>query len=181
MEFGVETAGRTAFGRELVSPLGMEPVRTGGHEPDRPESIPQSSDLRLVLGEAMTQAHELDRRREVGTEHLLAGLISACDAAAELLRTAGLELRAIARSPEETSWSTRRRSRWTRTFLPWIWSRRRRRPGADSRRLGQSRREGLRVVEDYARFALDDPGLTRRLKEVRHRLAEAERGLDPTS
>ncbi len=39
-------------------------------------------------------------------------------------------------------------------------------------------REGLRVVEDYVRFALDDPGLTRRLKEVRHRLAEAERGLD---
>src|SRR5436305_1949201 len=38
-------------------------------------------------------------------------------------------------------------------------------------------REGLRVVEDYARFALDDPGLTRRLKEVRHRLAEALRGL----
>src|SRR5436309_1133874 len=39
-------------------------------------------------------------------------------------------------------------------------------------------REGLRVVEDYARFALNDPGLTRRLKEVRHRLAEALSGLD---
>src|SRR5436305_8146825 len=39
-------------------------------------------------------------------------------------------------------------------------------------------REGLRVVEDYVRFVLDDPGLTRRLKEVRHRLAEAARGLD---
>src|SRR5262249_53113266 len=32
---------------------------------------------------------------------------------------------------------------------------------------------------DYVRFALDDPGLTRRLKEVRHRLAEALRGFDP--
>ncbi len=40
-------------------------------------------------------------------------------------------------------------------------------------------REGLRVVEDYARFTLNDPGLTRRLKEVRHRLAEALSGLDP--
>ena len=39
-------------------------------------------------------------------------------------------------------------------------------------------REGLRVIEDYVRFVLDDPGLTRRLKEIRHRLAEAERGLD---
>ena len=35
------------------------------------------------------------------------------------------------------------------------------------------------MVEDYVRFVLDDPGLTRRLKEVRHRLAEALRGLDP--
>ena len=39
-------------------------------------------------------------------------------------------------------------------------------------------REGLRVIEDYVRFVLDDPGLTRRLKEIRHRLAQAERGLD---
>src|SRR5205807_8453270 len=39
-------------------------------------------------------------------------------------------------------------------------------------------REGLRVVEDYVRFVLDDPGLTRRLKEVRHRLAGALGGLD---
>ena len=38
--------------------------------------------------------------------------------------------------------------------------------------------EGLRVVEDYVRFALDDPALTRRIKEVRHRLGEAIRGLD---
>ncbi len=39
-------------------------------------------------------------------------------------------------------------------------------------------REGLRVVEDYVRFALDDPMLTRRLKDVRHRLDHAVRGLD---
>src|SRR5947209_1953857 len=39
-------------------------------------------------------------------------------------------------------------------------------------------REGLRVVEDYARFALDDPSLTRRIKDVRHRLGAAIRGLD---
>jgi thiamine-phosphate pyrophosphorylase len=34
-------------------------------------------------------------------------------------------------------------------------------------------REGLRVMEDYARFALDDSHLTRRLKECRHQLREA--------
>jgi thiamine-phosphate pyrophosphorylase len=34
-------------------------------------------------------------------------------------------------------------------------------------------REALRVLEDYARFALDDAGLTRALKELRHGLAAA--------
>ena len=34
------------------------------------------------------------------------------------------------------------------------------------------------MIEDYVRFVLDDPGLTRRLKDMRHRLAQAERGLD---
>ena len=34
-------------------------------------------------------------------------------------------------------------------------------------------REGLRVLEDYSRFACDDPLLTAELKTVRHRLKEA--------
>jgi thiamine-phosphate pyrophosphorylase len=38
-------------------------------------------------------------------------------------------------------------------------------------------REGLRVLEDYARFALDDAHLTRRLKECRHTLRDALAGL----
>jgi thiamine-phosphate pyrophosphorylase len=38
-------------------------------------------------------------------------------------------------------------------------------------------REGLRVLEDYARFALDDPHLTRQLKESRHALRKALDGL----
>lgn len=34
-------------------------------------------------------------------------------------------------------------------------------------------REGLRVVEDYARFVLNDPFLTEQLKQLRHELASA--------
>ena len=34
-------------------------------------------------------------------------------------------------------------------------------------------REGLRAVEDYARFVLDDPHLTERLKRLRHELTSA--------
>lgn len=39
-------------------------------------------------------------------------------------------------------------------------------------------REGLRVAEDYARFALDDAHLSRRLKELRHELAGLLAGFD---
>ncbi len=97
-EFGVAPSRLwTALGSDLSEILSgietSEPESPPGL--DRPESIPQSSDLRLVLSEAMAQAREFDRRREVGTEHLLAGLVSACDAAAELLRTAGLEFQGL--------------------------------------------------------------------------------------
>jgi thiamine-phosphate pyrophosphorylase len=143
------------------------------------EQLPASPGLRVVLSDATMQARGLSRRREVGTEHLLAGLLSSSGPAADLLRTSGLELAAL-------------RERLTQEVeidsapLP---------PGegvtlelsvpGEGVELGRildasanRAREGLRVVEDYVRFVLDDPGLTRRLKEVRHRLAEAERGLD---
>ena len=38
-------------------------------------------------------------------------------------------------------------------------------------------REGIRVLEDYARFMMDDRMLVRSLKDLRHRLAESERQL----
>ena len=62
------------------------------------------------------------------------------------------------------------------------------RPGADRRAVGENAeihllriidaaanraREGLRVVEDYVRFALDDRHLTEQLKRLRHNLAAA--------
>ncbi len=40
-------------------------------------------------------------------------------------------------------------------------------------------REGLRVLEDYARFVLEDRFLTQQIKALRHRLAEALRTLEP--
>lgn len=38
-------------------------------------------------------------------------------------------------------------------------------------------REGMRVLEDYARFVLDDEALVRALKDLRHRLAKSEQSL----
>ena len=42
----------------------------------------------------------IDRKREVGTEHLLAGLLTSAGRPAELLKAAGLEPRQLARAPD---------------------------------------------------------------------------------
>jgi thiamine-phosphate pyrophosphorylase len=156
---------------------GLEVESSAG--PVSREPLPISPALRQVLNEAMVQARGSDRGREVGTEHLLAGLLTGSGPPAELLRAAGLELETV-------------RERLTEVvevdigplplaegipplelFEP---------AGVDIGRILDASvnraREGLRVIEDYVRFVLDDSGLTRRLKEVRHRLAQAERGLD---
>lgn len=146
--------------------------------------IPESPALRACLQDAVLHARASDRSRPVGTEHLLSGLLLAESRAegalAGLLASAGIDLSALAdrfaRDDRDTS---------PLPLPPEI-------PPLDlgepasaidlGRILDASAnraREGLRVVEDYVRFTLNDPGLTRRLKEVRHRLAEALRGLDP--
>ncbi|HUG90847.1 MAG TPA: thiamine phosphate synthase [Planctomycetaceae bacterium] len=45
---------------------------------------------------------------------------------------------------------------------------------------GNRAREGLRVLEDYVRFVLDDPHLTRLLKDLRHELAALLADLSPS-
>jgi thiamine-phosphate pyrophosphorylase len=143
------------------------------------EPMPASADLRLVLSEATMQARGLHRKREVGTEHLLWGLLSCSRSVTELLRAAGLQVTALRErlSQEAQADSTPLPPSEGMTLEL-------AEPGEGlelARILDASAnraREGLRVVEDYVRFVLGDPGLTRRLKDVRHRLAEAERGLD---
>ncbi len=138
-----------------------------------------SRTVRAAVGEARARARASGWSAGVGTEHLLAGLLAAAAAALEPLRDAGLDLDGLrdALTREEADVEP----------LPPLEG-----PPLDlsdsTRTVDLARvldasanraREGLRVVEDYARFVLDDPGLTRRLKEVRHRLADALRGFDP--
>jgi len=185
VEFGVETA-------RLWTELGPDSLAIVGESVDTEleieatlgrafaEPLPASPALRLVLSEATMQARGLDRKREVGTEHLLAGLLSASGESADLLQTAGLELPTLrARLRQEVEGDTGPLPP-AEGIAPLELAE----PG-ERVELGRildasanRAREGLRVIEDYVRFVLDDPGLTRRLKEVRHRLAEAERGLD---
>ncbi len=150
----------------------------GGQAPDGP--LPVSPALRQVVNEAMVQARGSDRNREVGTEHLLAGLVINAGPPAELLRAAGLEPATLRDRLTEFVEVDLAPLPLAEGIPPLELSE----PGGGvdlGRVLDASAnraREGLRVIEDYVRFVLDDPGLTRRLKEVRHRLAQAERGLD---
>jgi thiamine-phosphate pyrophosphorylase len=144
------------------------------------EPIPRSAALRLVLSEATNQARRLDRSREVGTEHLLAGLMAASGPVAQRLRSAGLELESLRDRLLRVTSVDSSPIPMAEDIPPLDLAEAG--GGVDLARIldasANRAREGLRVVEDYVRFALDDPGLTRRLKDVRHRLAEAERGLD---
>lgn len=142
--------------------------------------IPLSADMRALLGESVSIARELDRGRQAGTEHLLSGLLASADSAVEWLASAGLRVDDLRDRLSETVAVDAEPIPLDAEF-----------PSLDltqadeavdlARILDASANrasEGLRVVEDYARFVLNDPGLTRRLKEVRHRLGKAIRGLD---
>ena len=177
---------------ELLAEFGLDPLRVGhalglaassGEEPEGPEAgpPPRSLALRAVLGDAAMQARALDRGQSVGTEHLLAGLVVAPGPVADLLAGAGLERAALAERLTRAGAVETGPIPMAAEIPPLVLAE----PGegADLGRIldasANRAREGLRVVEDYVRFVLDDPGLTSRLKEVRHRLAEALRGLDP--
>ena len=156
------------FGGRADAPDDVEPA----------ESPPRSPALRAILADAGLRAREAGRGRPVGTEHLLLSLLASEGDAGELLREAGIDpdvLLGIVDAPETGPIPMEADLPPPTLAEP--------AEAADLARIldasANRAREGLRVVEDYARFALDDPGLTRRLKEVRHRLADALRGLGP--
>jgi thiamine-phosphate pyrophosphorylase len=183
-EFGVETARLWAAlsppaWKELGGPGSPVESEASAGEP-APEPLSLSMSLRAVLSEAVLSARGLNRKNEVGTQHLLAGLLASSGEAADLLREAGLEFQALFENLVETTSVESGPLPPAHDIPPLELAE----PGGgvDLGRIldasANRAREGLRVVEDYVRFVLDDPGLTRRLKEVRHRFAEAERGLD---
>ncbi|WP_169978833.1 thiamine phosphate synthase [Tautonia rosea] len=142
--------------------------------------LPHSHAMRLTLTEATLRARSLDRSQAIGTEHLLVGLLGSNDPVAAHLIEAGLQVdvlmeriagvNAIESGPIPMSEDLP---------APVLAD-----PGevADLARIldasANRAREGLRVIEDYVRFVLNDPALTRRLKDVRHRFGEAIRGFD---
>ncbi|QEH37213.1 Thiamine-phosphate synthase [Aquisphaera giovannonii] len=145
-----------------------------------PAPLPLSSDSKSALDHAASRARLRDRGADVGTEHLLAGLLSA--PSTQLADRLGPELQlAPLRDHLEHAFDPPAEPIAPLEGMPPLDLSDPVRSVEIARILDASAnraREGLRVAEDYVRFVLDDPGLTRRLKEVRHRLAEALRGFD---
>ncbi len=147
---------------------------------DEFEDLPMSAASRGVVGESIARAREIDRGRPVGTEHLLIGLLRAERSIVELLNDAGLRVEDLRNRLDEKTVRESEPLPLDDEIPPLDLT-----IGAEEVDLGRMldasanrASEGLRVVEDFVRFVLDDSGLTRRLKEVRHRLGTAVSGLD---
>jgi thiamine-phosphate pyrophosphorylase len=175
-EFGLTPEG-------LLLALGLEVEPPPHDEEGQVESVPMSIETRAALGDASTRAKSLDRSQSVGTEHILAGLLAAESDGAVALRLAeaGLAVEALLLALAEADEVGSAPIPLAVEISPLELVEPNQ--AVDLARIldasANRAREGLRVVEDFVRFALDDPLLTRRIKEVRHRLADALKGLDP--
>jgi thiamine-phosphate pyrophosphorylase len=132
-----------------------------------------SDALREVLVEARREAVRLGKISEIGTEHLVFGLAAIPSVIQELLCAHGLVPAVAARhSLEHAGQSLEALPVESPLSLPTEAAA----DGADMMRIldaaANRAREGLRVVEDYVRFTLDDRHLTSLLKNWRHRLVE---------
>jgi len=135
--------------------------------------LPHSAVLDEVIQEARRQSEMTGRHADVGSEHLLWGLAIIDSPVKDFLNSKGVDESYLAEQVAEASGITaepldadihlaHRESTAT--------------DNSDTYRVldtaANRAREGLRVVEDFTRFTLDDPHLTRLLKQYRHELAE---------
>ena len=140
-----------------------------------------AAELSSLPRRARRLAMGADRQTEVGTEHLLAALIELDAQCAGLLRELGIEPESVAAQTAEplrhsdvgpTTDAVRPTTADIGTERPATGSGGS--AGFETLRILDAAanrcREGLRVVEDYVRFALDDGMLTAELKTFRHAL-----------
>jgi thiamine-phosphate pyrophosphorylase len=161
--------------REHLTRLCPLPLPSEALDADPPASTTancrESDAFRRVVAAAVQAASLRGRQSEVGTGDFLAALATVESAASRALAELSVELSTtiVAESAAppapidvdfQIDWRVATATDQTATL---------RILDAAANRA----REGLRVLEDYARFALDDSHLTRRLKECRHALREA--------
>jgi thiamine-phosphate pyrophosphorylase len=168
---------------EILNAQGLTAERLAGIFP-RPESPdatdesppvehPESPVYEAVVFQARVQSASSGAGGEIGSEHLLWGLASVSSPITRLLHAHGLTPEKILQQAEpELVESTEPIPTDIQLAVP---------PPevvdqTDTYRVLDAAanrvREGLRVLEDFARFALDDRHLTERLKVWRHQFAE---------
>lgn len=164
--------------KRSAHPSRLRPTFDNSFDPP-PVPIPLSPKLSDVVAEARELAMRLGFDDSAGTEHLLSGLAIVDATIAEFfsrfgLNAPGLQERLFQQAgipakpivPEfEIRWAEPTKSDLTDTL---------RTLDAAANRA----REGLRVVEDFVRFSLDDAHFSRLLKELRHELTERLSDLD---
>lgn len=145
---------------------------------DDAEALPVSETLDAVYVEARRQVALLGRHVEVGTEHLLLGLAAVDSPVKTLLGEHGLSPVSESLHGSDVGAAQHPLPEKVRLALapPPVGE------NADLYRIldaaANRTREGLRVLEDYARFHADDRHLTEVLKSWRHHLAGALSRLD---
>ncbi|HVJ66858.1 MAG TPA: hypothetical protein VM510_02675, partial [Caulifigura sp.] len=130
--------------------------------------------LGRVLTEARMAARILGRQQEIGTEHLLAGVILATPQLARRWDERGLTVDLLLKgdvTPDAPSHAAIDVEPELHIAIPAVTE-----SGGAARLMDAAAnrcREGLRVVEDFVRFTLDDAGLSEALKQIRHALADS--------
>ena len=134
----------------------------------RGEGCAISTEVQAVLAQARSLAVELGGERVVASEHLLLALLEADDALKKRLLDIGLDLACLEQLIKgEQDLPLPMPALDIREPTDWI----------DAARIldasANRAREGLRVVEDYCRFALDNRFLVEETKQIRHALTSA--------
>jgi thiamine-phosphate pyrophosphorylase len=156
-----------------VSPLVVEQDVAPDVSAEDWPAVAKTDAFRRVIGAATQAASLRGRASQVSTDDLLAALVTGGSAASRVLLSLGVTPQRLGMTGESLGEPAEPIS----IDFDIRWRDANEEDQAQTLRIidaaANRAREGLRVMEDYARFALDDPHLTRRLKECRHLLREA--------
>ncbi len=151
------------------------------HVETRPEqaAVRRTDAFDAVVDAARRHAVDAGRHVEVGSEHLLLGLLAAESSLATTLGQYGLDETALVNSITEATGFSNSPIDVDFTIAPVA---RTETDQTDTLRIIDAAinraREGLRVVEDFVRFSSGDVYLTRLLKQLRHDLTQAMQDVD---
>lgn len=159
------------------TPTYRHPANSRRLNPELLRTEAAHGELRDVLQAAQQHVSKTALEHEVSSEHLLRALLSVPSSARELLSAKGLTLESLREfSAQEAPPDP------VRVDFAIDWGRDIPEHRTAAYRIldaaANRAREGLRVVEDYLRFTLDDAHLSRLLKTSRHQLTALLRLLD---